>query len=281
MNINQTFELSLVLDADNFQRIFTRAYNNGNDLKEVDNKYIDTSLAAKGITIVYRDSRYKKKVRILVNTSLIVDDGSNTDKLLRKLDKRIGEYFNFKFRINDFTLSGMSAVTDIDVKNRNRVSAYMKVLKRVGKVKGFSPANYDGLDDKDSFCLSGNSNAINFLFYDPEQSIANQLRDSEKIKSVSRNTGSILRAEVKLTKPKAIRSYTDAEDTVGQITELSEKCQDVFFDTFARIIPFGDFYKKNKAAEIIWKEVKDTVMRRKMLRLLAQKRNHFILHRKL
>lgn len=35
------------------------------------------------------------------------------------------------------------------------------------------------------------------------------------------------------------------------------------------IIPFGDFYKKDKAAEVIRKEVADSIMRRRMLRLLA------------
>ena len=40
-------------------------------------------------------------------------------------------------------------------------------------------------------------------------------------------------------------------------------------DTFTHIIPFGDYYKKEKAAEIIHRDVKDCIMRRKMLRLLA------------
>lgn len=35
------------------------------------------------------------------------------------------------------------------------------------------------------------------------------------------------------------------------------------------IIPFGDYYKKEKAAEKIHRDVKDCIMRRKMLRLLA------------
>lgn len=40
-------------------------------------------------------------------------------------------------------------------------------------------------------------------------------------------------------------------------------------DTFSHVIPFGDFYKKDKAMEIVRKEVEDAVLRRKMLRLLA------------
>lgn len=64
MVINQTFELSMILDTDRFQRVLTSKAGN---LKELDEEYLDTSLAAKGISIIYRDSRYKKRVRALVN----------------------------------------------------------------------------------------------------------------------------------------------------------------------------------------------------------------------
>lgn len=272
MYINQTFELSMVLDADHFQTVFDRAYNSSN-LKELDNEYLDTSSAAKGIIVFYRDSRYKKKVRILVNTSLVVDDVSDTGKLLRKLDKRIYEYFNHKYGLDDFTLSGTNLVLDIDIGSRENVAAYLMVLQRVGKVKGFSPVSYDCFGEKASFCLSGNSNDVDFLLYDLERAITGQLRSADagrkKLQSAGEQTTGVLRAEVRLTKPKAIRAYTDAEDTTGQIIELAEKCQDVFLDIFTRIVPFGNFYKKDKAIEIVWQEVKDSVMKRKMLRLLT------------
>ena len=91
MNINQIFELSKVLAADDFQRIFT---NKADYMEELDNEYIDTSLAAMGITVMYRDSRYKKKVRLLINAGLVVENVTDTDKLIRKLNKRIAEYFD-------------------------------------------------------------------------------------------------------------------------------------------------------------------------------------------
>lgn len=79
----------------------------------------------------------------------------------------------------------------------------------------------------------------------------------------------VLRVEIRLSKPKAIRDYTDAVEVGGQIVELSEKCQDIFLDIFTKIIPYGDFYKKNRAVELIRREVEDSVLRRKMLRLVA------------
>ena len=270
MVINQLMELSMIVDTAPFHRIFNAKTSY---LKELDDEYLDTSLAAKGITVIYRDSRYKKRVRILVNAGMVVDHPSNTDKLLRKLGKRISEYFDHKYKLDDFTLSGVTLTLDIAIGSRERVFDYLKVLPRVGKVKGFSPVSYNCFDSKASFCLSGNSNAIDFLLYDLEQSLTDQLQDSgmghKKIKSVSSHTQGILRAEVKLTKPKAVRVYTNAEDTAGQIVELMKDRQQIFLDTFARIVPFGAFYTMTPAVEIVRSEVKDSTMRRKMLRLLT------------
>ena len=270
MTINHTFELSMILDTDQFQRIFTRR----NDyLQELDDEYLDTSLAAKGITIIYRDSRYKKKIRILVNAGVVVDNTSDTDKLIRKLDKRISEYFDHRYTLDDFTLSGVTLTLDIAVGSRENVSDYLKVIKRVGKVKGFSPVNYDCFDDKASFCLSGNSNDTDFLLYDLEAAVTGQLlnagADRKQLQSTSEQTNGILRAEVRLTKPKAIREYTDATDVLGQIVEMTENSINAFMDTFARAVPFGDFHKMDTAVEIVRSEVQDSTMRRKMLRLLA------------
>lgn len=270
MVINQLMELSMIVDTAPFHRIFNAKTSY---LKELDDEYLDTSLAAKGITVIYRDSRYKKRVRILVNAGMVVDHPSNTDKLLRKLGKRISEYFDHKYKLDDFTLSGVTLTLDIAVGSRERVFDYLKVLQRVRKVKGFSPVSYNCFDSKASFCLSGNSNAIDFLLYDLEQSLTDQLQDSgmghKKIKSVSSHTQGILRAEVKLTKPKPVRVYTNAEDTAGQIVELMKDRQQIFLDTFARIVPFGAFYTMTAAVEIVRSEVKDSTMRRKMLRLLT------------
>ena len=86
---------------------------------------------------------------------------------------------------------------------------------------------------------------------------------------MARETEGILRAEVWLTKPKAVRVYTDAADVYGQIAELSQKSQAIFLDVFAHVIPFGDYHKKGEAAELIRSEIKDCTLRRKMLRLVT------------
>ena len=270
MVISLTFELSMTLDTDHFQRIFTTKVGY---LKELDNEYVDPSLAEKGITVIYRDSRYKKRIRLLVNTSLVVADSSNTDKLIRKLGKRIDEYFDHKYGLDDFTLSGVTLTLDINVGSRTNVSDYLKVLQRIGKVKGFFPVDYDCFDSKASFCLSGNSNDIDFLLYDLEAATVGQLRNADagrkQLQSASMQTKGILRAEVRLTKPKAVREYADATDVASQIVELMKNSADAFMETFARVVPFGDFHKMTAAVEIIRSEVKDSIMRRRMLRLLT------------
>lgn len=268
MNLNQVFELSTVLDNEHFQKVFARSYNGEGYIDEDSGKYIDRSLSGKGITVIYRYSQYKKKIRLIINTYLLVDDASDVDRLLRKLDKRITDYFNGKYRIDDFVLSGMNFVADMDVGTWANALAYLKILRRIGRVKEFSPTSYECFDDNTSFCLSANSNDIEFLLYDLERAFMRQLKSSDADCKKLKPIKEILRAEVRLMKPKAIRAYTDVDDVSGQIADLLKDSRNIFLDTFTQIIPFGDFYKKDKAVEIIRKEVTDSIMRRKMLRLL-------------
>ena len=270
MVISLTFELSMTLDTDHFQRIFNAKVGY---LEELGGEYLDTSLAAKGITAIYRDSRYKKKIRLLVNTGMVVNDPSDTGKLLHKLDKHIAKYFDSSYSLDDFTLSGVTLTLDINVGSHEKVSDYLKVIKRIGKVKGFSPVEYECFDSKASFCLSGKSNDTDFLLYDLEAATVGQLRNADagrkQLQAASMQTKGILRAEVRLTKPKAVREYADATDVASQIVELMKNSADAFMETFARVVPFGDFHKMTAAVEIIRSEVKDSIMRRRMLRLLT------------
>lgn len=274
MYINQIFELSMVLDHERFQKILNRIYKKAGYLEGDNEEYIDQSMAPRGITVIYRDSQYKKKIKLIIEPRLVLDSNqTDSDKFIRKLDKRINEYLDFKYRLDDLVLSGVTLAADIDVHRHENVSAYLKVLRRIGRVKGYSPADYDCFENVDSFCLDGNSNNITFWIYDLEGLIRDQLRNEDinqkKLNSIRRESEGIIRAEVRLTKPKAVRVYTDAADAYGQIAELSQKSQLAFLDVFANIIPFGDYYKKGEAVELIRSEVKDCTLRRKMLQLVA------------
>lgn len=172
MYVNQIFELSMVLDSDSFYEVLNRTAS----LEETGEWYIDQSPAAKGLMVLYRDSTYKKKIRLLVNSGMILSPGAqDPDGFLKKLDKRIGKYFGGKYQTDDFELSGMVLTEDLDVCSRKNVAAYLKVLQRIGRVKGFSPTEYDCFKDGASFCLDGNSNGIEFRIYDLERMAAGHL----------------------------------------------------------------------------------------------------------
>ena len=274
MHINHIFELSMVLDGEKFHKVFDKVRDHTESLEKIGDEYIDHALDSKGITVIYRNSQYRKKIKILVNSGASSKWSiADPEKFIRKLDKRIREYFGFKYKLNDFNLSGMTVVADINVGNSKMITEYLKVLKRIGRVKGFSVVGYDCFDNNMSFCMEGNSNSIDFLLYDLKGTLVNQLRQAgikrKELKSVVEGSEGVLRSEVRLTKPKAIRAYAKAYDIAGQIAELSEKSKDVFLETVTRIVPFGDFYKKDEAVEIIQRDMKDGVMRRKMLRLLV------------
>ena len=272
MHLNQVIELSMVLDHEKFHRVLMKV-SEKNYLEKNEKEYIDQSLAARGILVVYRNSQYKKRVKLIVNSGLVLDcESPDSNRFIHKLEKRISEYFHAEYHLEDFHLARMVLMTDIDVGTQGKVSAYIKVLQRIGRVKGFSPVNYEGIDESISFCLEGNSNGIEFLLYDLAGVIVKRRRNTatspKELNSILEKSEGILRAEVRLTKPKAIRVYTNEIEVTGQIAELSKRGGDIFLDTLTRIIPFGDFYKKEKAVEIIQSRVTNTILRRRMLHLL-------------
>ena len=205
MYLNYVFELSMVLDNEKFHKLLTRGCNRLEYLD--DNKYVDRTLSSKGIVVTYQGEQYKKKVQITINPSVMRDGGELTSsKLIHKLERCVHNYFGLKYNLNDFNLKRMILMVDIDVNSREKVSAYIKVLQRIGKVKGFSPLSYDCLDDDSGFCLEGNSNGIQFLIYDLKEMITGQCIKNEtnhkKLKSIIENSEGILRAEVRLTQSK-------------------------------------------------------------------------------
>jgi len=261
----------MILDSEKFTKLFDGVYST---LEYVDeNRYADYALTSKGIIILYCDSQYKKKIKLIVNPCRLLDtDKPNLEKLIRKLEKRISGYFNNKYQLNDFELSGMEITTDIDVHNQENVSDYLKVLRRVGKVKGFSPSPDNWLDDDISLCYDGNSNGIKFMLYDLEALLGDDTSESYFSigqKSIPEDCEGLLRAEVKLTKPKAIRGYTNKSSISKQIVDILDNRQQIFLETFMRIVPFGNFYKKAKAEEIIRSKIKNATIGRKMLWLIG------------
>jgi len=271
MFLQSTFHLTLVADSKKFTKLFDSAYSRLENVDE--SRYADYELASNGITVLYQDSQYKKKIKFVVNPCRLLDTTEpDPDKLIRKLEKRISGYFNNKYQLDDFELTGMELTTDIDVGSSEKVYAYLKVLRRVGKVKGFTPLKDDLLDCSTGLCFDGNSNGTRFMLYDLETLLSEQANEDYfniGQKSIPEDCEGLLRAEVILMKPKAIRGYTNKPSVSKQIADLLDSRQQIFLDTFLRVVPFGKFYKKNKAEEVIRTKVKDATIGRKMLWLIG------------
>lgn len=266
MFINPTIELTIMLDNNKFNKLFSRICSRSSCIEENDEEYIDNSLADKGIVVLFRNSQYKKKVRLIVKPCIMFDDEKpDPEKFVRKLNKRIDEYFGGQYQLADFKLSKVVLSTDIDVHSRENVSAYLKIFQRIGKVKGYSQIHYDCFEKGESFCLEGNSNGTEFLVYDLGHALYGQLGK----KSILDKTAGILRAEVRLMKPSAVQNYAETSNVDEQILNVMNNRRDLFFETFSHIVPFGDFYKKDMAIEIVRKNVENNVLRRKMIRLIA------------
>ena len=172
-------------------------------------------------------------------------------KLVKKLRKRIGNYFGTRLSISDFDVDEMHYSTDICEHSSADALEYIRVMKRVGRVKGYSVERCDGINAENGVCLAGNSNGRIFVMY-----------------ILPGSDGKDIRIEVRLMKPKAIREWTTDTGIEDQISELSRKRHDIFMDTVIRIVPYGIIYKKKEADEIVRRSVGDKIMRRRMLLLI-------------
>jgi len=275
MRLQHTIELELNLDSEKFSQLLNKihsrsAYSDGN-------KIVDDSLNSEGIIVIWHDKQYKKKVQFTVNLNLLLDtdepNQNDAAKLICKLEKQIGSYFGSMYALDDLTLTKMYLITDIAVGKREVVASYIKVLQRVGKVKSFSPSKDKRLGEDISFCLDGNSNGIDFMVYDLEALFKKQLEDTDsgrkQLKELIKMSEGWLRVDVRLMKSSTIRACADKLVTSDQITDLSGRGQKIFLDVLEHIIPFGNFYKKEKAVDIICRKITDAKTRRRMLRLVA------------
>jgi len=273
MHVNQVYELSMMLDNEQFYEIANAAYYKSDAWIDEKHEYTDRSLTDKGITVKYRNSRYKKKVKMIVKTSEIFRNGIFTsDELVQKIEKRISKYFDNRFPLDAFTLSRILVTTNIDVGNQDKVNAYIHVFRRIGKVKGFTPVHHDELDSHICFSLEGNSNGVHAVIYDLRGVIKAHINGLDVVppraQSLLDDAAGILQVEIGL-QPKAIQKYTDEFGACDQIKTLSENKEEILLKNLARIVPFGKFYKKHDTLETICKNVRNRVLQRKMIQLVT------------
>ena len=251
-----TFELALNCNSEIFYKLRNKSSSKDKHLLEQN----------EGLQIEYHSGTYKRKIKIIANPTILLGgdstrklwkpDDDNISKLLRKLEKRIGRYFDDLIELDDFKLTSVGYAVNFDVGDRKGVKEYLQCLKNTGRVKGFKPAKDNLTGTKNSYFLKGNSTWIEFIVYDKES------------ESNSKEFKGILRAEIRLTKQAAIRDYVKDTTTSKQIKSLASNSRDIFLSVFAGIVPFGDYYKKADAIRLIKSYVPKKRTRDKMIKLI-------------
>ena len=101
------------------------------------------------------------------------------------------------------------------------MAAYLKVLRRIGRVKGVSPIKYDCFDEDSSFCLEGNSNGVEFMVYDLERELMEQFQfkgiKKKELRQVMKRAEDVFRIEIRLSKPGYIFTYPDKNNTIWEL----------------------------------------------------------------
>jgi len=261
-------------DKHTFDRWRDSVKNNKSYNKE---EHKDFAFSKDGMIVWYHKTEFKTKIKLHVNPSKVLElddliklwkpNEKNIAESLTKLDELVDSYFNSEHEIEDFRLTRIDFTKNVRLDDEEKVSAYIKALYNIRKVKGFSPKygrSEEWYDDDNSFDLEGNSNGVEFTAYDKAAALKNRKEKAERIEKAK----GLLRLEVKLTTQKAIRSYTDEDNTVKRIIDLCKQSREIFMDTFLRVVPFGDLYKKDKVVKIIHENVTDKYLKRKMLLLL-------------
>jgi hypothetical protein len=259
----------MVVPADDFSGLVNSAWKRGDKrglVHSTDDGIADKSLIKNGIGIAYHNGSKKKKIRLIVHTATVIGGYSmpelwaptskNISKLLDNMEQHIEDYFDSAYGLNDFALSRVDIVADIDVGNRANATEYLKVLHSIGRVKCFTPFKYgksSGVAKESFFGLVGNTNGTEFRAY-------NQ-KDAPKI----------LRVEVRLTTKDAINAYSSGKYALAsdRISTLAQSSAGIFMTVFRHIVPLGHHYKKQSAEKLVMDGVKDKPLQRRMLRLLA------------
>jgi len=278
----KTFDLSLTVYKDKYKELVSKAKLNakilGFKLQKTDFGFTDEVLDEGGLAVEYRNGN-KRKIILSVDPGMLLATGNMIDlwkpsekkiaKMLQELDDHISNYFGHEFELNHFKLNNIVIAVNIKLDTREEVSSYIHVFNKIGSVKGYS---YRPIMDKKhknnatSYNLIGNSNGVEFSAFEMESALINEYQDAKK--EISKITRGILTIEVRLTTQKAIRDYTNHDVTADRIFELATKSGVIFANTIIDIIPYGRFYKKPHAVQIVEESVKNNSMRRKMKKLL-------------
>jgi len=257
----------------------------GKKFDKKDNK--DFSLVKNGITVWFHETTHRRWIKLIVNPSRVLGmddvvklwkpDGKNRKQLFDELDYFYKNYFNSYYKLNDFILTRYDLTKNLKLGSHDLVTAYIKFLHNIKKVKGFAPKyskndTPDNYDSDLSFDLKGKTKGVDVTAYDKAAAIKANMENMEfKQKEMAKRmklAEGMLRIEVKLVSQESIRKNTGTDDTKKRITKLCKDGEWIFLAYLNDVLPFGDVYKKDKAVEIIEEKVADKNLKKKMLLLI-------------
>ena len=77
-----------------------------------------------------------------------MDEPTDSDKVVSNFDKMVRGYFKNKYSLQDFKLSVVVLVADVKMEHRYLVNEYLKVFRRIGKVKNFEVSKVEHMDKR-------------------------------------------------------------------------------------------------------------------------------------
>lgn len=262
----QIYELIMTTEHNEFKKIIEIVRAKSRMINIQVGEYVDDSLADKGMLVIFHDSKCKKKIRVAINVAVLCDlEKVSSEVLLKKINKLIQKYFKGNYQLDDFKLHKTLLVRDIDVNSKKNVQSYLKVLHKTNFVKSYSRWKNKDLKKDSYFGVKGNSNGVEFQVYDLEEQLKLRCVGDNKRKYID----GILRTEIGFSKYKELKKLVKASTTSEYLSKINEDHEKIYLQVFSRIVPFGEFYKKEEAEKILRQKVKDTVLRRKMLRLMT------------
>lgn len=249
------YELSIEINTEDFNKCFIK--RNCKSLTKISpDEYADYSYIDQGLLFIFRNSKYKKKVKVIASLYGMGNQNDiNSEQFIHKLKKKICKYFDDEYHLNDFVCSAVSLIRDTDLESDKNVASYINVVRRIGKVKKYHSISCIDNLPKNSFCLSGNSNGILLLLYAPDD-------------ISSADSCGVLRTEIRLNK-NFIKNTTEHICTSKQIEDIIIQSNSLFKKIYFSIVPPGNYYKKRKAIDIINHEIDDVRLRRKMIKLVT------------
>jgi hypothetical protein len=284
MNITiQFIELTLNVDQNTLNEIMEDRSSSYLATLHSDSRiYLDDCLIDDGLGFELHDKR-KKKVRLLVNPSMLIGhksttelwqpDEKSTSKLISKLERRVDDYFDSNFELKDFKLSKICFTADVHLPDSKTAESYIRVLHKIGMVKNFLRVQYGkkgcGASKDHAFVLMGKSNGIVFAAYTSKSRSSHFGGEpiwKPLILDQNRNS---LRFDVLLKTQKAIRAFTYYDYAQDRITDLADTIDKPFKTVFQSIIPYGEFHKLPAAIKIVEKEIENKSLKAKMIKLMT------------